>query len=206
MINRILKQTEKNLYTEEFELMNFVSEYMIKRKIEPSLIQHAHILQFLMKNANNNEKILCVGSFEDIVSDTLTKIGWNIINIDPHDNMDLATYKLNNQDEEFNFIFSTSVIEHVDDDETFIDDIKSLLSKNGVAILTCDFKPDWSIGDPVPETSNRFYTKDRLEFFIGKYSLLPIDRPNWNINIEDLDFTWDNINYTFACLAFRKGN
>ena len=67
--------------------------------------------------------------------------------------------KPNVKKQSFDIIISTSVIEHVEDDEKFIEDIAYLLKKGGYAILTCDFNDYYKKGDDIPDGDYRFYTK-----------------------------------------------
>ena len=95
---------------------------------------------------------MCVGCYEDSAVASLEYFGYRIKGVDPALNYDLSTYikKYPQNRGTFDIIFSTSVIEHVEDDERFVREIYDLLSPGGVAIL------------PVPHTSNNEYRNNEL--------------------------------------------
>ncbi len=97
-------------------------------------------------------KILSVGAFEDTAAIALKKLGFQIEFIDPVINYDLSTFmtKPSVKEQSYDIIISTSVIEHVEDDEKFIQDIAYLLKVGGWGILTCDFNNDYKEGDDIP--------------------------------------------------------
>ena len=77
----------------------------------------------------------------------------------------------------FDIIISTSVIEHVEDDEQFINEMAYLLRVGGSGILTCDFKDNYKKGDDIPDADYRFYTKKDLnERLLAKCSQLQNSR------------------------------
>ena len=105
----------------------------------------------------------------------------------------------------YDIIFSTSVIEHDPDDESFIKSIEGLLALNGIAVITCDYKDGWKTNDPKPEVDARFYTKYDLEKRLLSY--LPdcelIDTPQWDCPNPDFNYL-GKYQYTFATFVFRK--
>ena len=127
-----------------------------------------------------------------------------MVGIDPVINYDLRTY-INNGREPFDIVFATSVLEHVEDDEGFIADICELLKLNGYGILTMDFNNDYRVGDPLPVTDIRFYTKYDLEFRLTKiltsHDCDLVDIPDWT---GEPEFTHDGCNYSFSTFVFRK--
>ena len=82
----------------------------------------------------NQPKMLAVGSFEDTAVQGLKLLNYHIDDIDPILNYDLGTFKTKPgiHTETYNIIVSTSVIEHVKDDEQFVKDIAYLLKKLGM--------------------------------------------------------------------------
>ena len=61
--------------------------------------------------------MLCVGSFEDTACYALQSLGYRIV-IDPSLNVDMAAFRRNAERlGTYEIVFSTSVIEHVPDDE-----------------------------------------------------------------------------------------
>jgi 2-polyprenyl-3-methyl-5-hydroxy-6-metoxy-1,4-benzoquinol methylase len=126
--------------------------------------------------------------------------------VDPVLNYDLNTFmnKPSTIKNSYDVVFSTSVIEHVKDDELFIKQIHSLLAPGGTAILTCDYKDQYNPGDPLPPEDFRLYTqrdfKERLLPLITDGSL--VDTPHWDC--PEPDFVYADCRYTFATLVFRK--
>jgi SAM-dependent methyltransferase len=181
---------------------------MMGRKIPEANIQQAVVLDYIIKlhffQDADDLSMLCVGSFEDTTTESLKQLDYPVTNIDPAVNMDLATFRMST-DEKFDIIFSVSVIEHVVNDEQFIEDICSLLNDSGMAILTCDFKNDYKPGDPLPATDVRFYTKEdlivRLPKVLKRNNCSLTDEPSLD---DPPDFLYQGHTYSFATFVFRK--
>lgn len=195
-------------YREEYkpviqELFKHCPE-MMSRKLELANVQQAHTFAKTREFANMQSNILCVGSFEDTAAETLIELGYNVVGIDPALNMDLTTF-FNKTKEKFDVIFSTSVIEHVPNDEQFIDQICKLLAPGGYGVLTCDFRNDYKEGDPKPGEDQRLYTKQDL--LVRLYAVL-IDNNCFLEGTPDYDyppdFWYGHFNYSFATYTFRK--
>lgn len=206
--NRILDNFAREEYHPVIEQMNFFVPYMMSRKIPEANVQQAFVLDTVYKfiKKKTRPKILCVGSFEDTASACLKMMGYCIEEIDPAQNYDLETYfhLPTTCKASFDVVFSTSVIEHVADDETFISQIAELLAFGGMGILTCDYNSNYKQGDRLPQTDMRFYTKnDFMERLIpcAKDCTL-IDESQWD-NSEP-DFIYDGCLYSFATLSFQK--
>jgi len=105
----------------------------------------------------------------------------------------------------YDIIFSTSVIEHDPDDESFIRCIADLLALGGVAVITCDYKDGWKPGEPKPEVDARFYTqhdlRDRLLPLMSNCHL--VDEPQWDCPNPDFNYL-GKYQYTFATFVVRK--
>ena len=150
--------------------------------------------------------ILCIGSYDDTAAAALKVYGFPIEEVDPVLNYDLNTFmhKPSTIKCSYDVVFSTSVIEHVQDDELFIKEIYELLAPGGTAILTCDYNDQYKPGDPLPKEDFRLYTKkdfvERLLPLIKDGSL--IDTPHWDC--PNPDFVYANCRYTFSTLVFRK--
>ena len=101
------------------------------------------VIQSLIKD--NKKKILCVGSYQDPTYEALYRYNYNIEGIDPLLNCDLKNFmhKPSTKKNSYDLIYSTSVLEHVYDDITFLKNCESLLKKGGFLILTCDYKKDF---------------------------------------------------------------
>lgn len=178
------------------------------RKIARANVQQAFVMDAVktLGSDQHDEGILCVGEFEDTACEALRALGYRIDGIDPEINCDLDSFYRSSwrPRRHYGTIFSTSVIEHVADDELFLEQISDLLAPGGVAILTLDFREDWHVGDPKPIVDSRLYTQADL---LGR--LLPllrgcdlIDAPRW-IEIAP-DFDYEGSRYGFATLVFRK--
>jgi SAM-dependent methyltransferase len=152
-------------------------------------------------------KLLCVGSYEDTASMGLRKLGFTVEEIDPMINYYLQEYftKPTTIRNSYDIIFSTSVIEHDPDDESFTRCIEDLLSPGGYAVITCDYKDGWKPGDPKPEVDARFYTKQDLEKRL--LSCMPscrlVDSPDWECPHPDFNYL-GKYQYTFATFVIQK--
>lgn len=200
-INRILTQEYFQSIKEYLEKLNQYSSDVMSRKIPNSLVQHCHILKFILEEIPKTSRILCVGSYEDPIVDVLRALEYSVVDIDPMTNVSLEEFVQTNE-EKFDLVFSTSVIEHVPDDLTFLLNIKKCMAPYGKAILTCDFKSNWLNDQPVPTTSLRFYNDYYIKSLLEKTKVSPIDDPEWSDSVED--FQWEGINYTFACFGFKN--
>lgn len=207
--NRILDNEARELYEPTINFLKEIVPITISKKIPEANVQQGFIFDTVSRFLSNYDdpKLLCVGCYEDTASMSLIKTGKRVEEIDPVKNYSIQEYftKPTTIKGSYDIIFSTSVIEHDPDDETFMRCISDLLAPGGVAILTCDFKEGWIKTDPMPECNYRFYTKD--DFF---ERLLPvmkdcslIDEPQWNC--PDPDFCLGGkFQYTFATLVVRK--
>jgi hypothetical protein len=138
MRNRILSDKDRKLYSGLVEEMYKEIPEIMNLKFKRSEVQAAFILDQILKIDLKDKRILCVGYDEDPVYFYLKKKGIEVVAIDPRFNYDLHTFFSTTTDK-FDIIFSTSVIEHVEDDEQFIKDYCTLLKPNGIGILTADF-------------------------------------------------------------------
>jgi hypothetical protein len=80
-----------------------------------------------------------------------------------------------------------------------------LLSSGGVAVITCDYKDGWKIGEPKPEVDARFYVKKDLEERLLKFmpDCYLVDNPNWNCENPDFNYL-GKYQYTFATFVVKK--
>lgn len=205
-MNRLLRNSDRERYKGLIEgMIELIPEIMAK-KYPLANVQQAWTLEMIKSELEKKSgaSILCVGSFEDSSSAYLEKFNIPATNIDPDINVDLHTFLLSTKDT-FDIIFSTSVIEHVEDDELFIKDICKLLTPDGIAILTCDFNNDYKIGDEVIYPDFRFYTEEdlniRLRRIIEEYNCTLVGDVDWS---GEPDFHLVGFDYSFATLMFRK--
>jgi SAM-dependent methyltransferase len=208
-LNRILDDEARQLYkSAEEKLFELVSKTMSK-KIGRANVQQAFVFDTVYRHLNkyNNPKLLCVGSYEDTASMALQRMGYVVEDIDPMINYFLQEYytKPSTLKNSYNIVFSTSVIEHDPDDESFIKCVSGLLAPGGIAVITCDYKDGWKPGDLKPEVDARFYTKADLEKRL--LSCIPdcelVDSPQWDCPNPDFNYL-GKYQYTFATFVIRK--
>ncbi|MDX1976155.1 MAG: methyltransferase domain-containing protein [Pseudanabaenaceae cyanobacterium bins.68] len=207
--NRILDDSARKQYQPIIVFLFAVVPEIMSQKIAEANVQQAFVLDTVLKFSRQLclPKILCVGSYEDTAAAGIKKLGYLIEEIDPVINYDLNVffYKPSTIKNSYDIIFSTSVIEHVENDELFITQIVSLLAPGGTAILTCDYNDQYKVGDPIPDVDFRFYTqKDFKERFLPLLKdCFWVDEPQWDC--PNPDFTYaGTYRYTFATLVFQK--
>jgi len=208
-LNRILDNKARELYRPAIDkLIKLVPEAM-SRKIPEANVQQAFVFDTVCRYLSQyqNPKMLCAGSHEDTASMSLIKMGYRVEEIDPILNYSLQEYFAlpTTARNSYDIIFSTSTIEHVPDDESFIKCVAGLLAPNGMAVITCDFKEGWRSGEVKPEGNERFYTQRDL-----RNRLLPLmsdcrlmDEPQWDCPNPDFTFV-GKYQYTFATFIVRK--
>ncbi|MEO7265988.1 MAG: methyltransferase domain-containing protein, partial [Ferruginibacter sp.] len=206
--NRILNDEARGLYKNAIGTLNKLLPVTMAKKIARANVQQAFVFDSVYRliGKKENAKLLCVGSYEDTASWSLRKMGFKVEEIDPVINYYLQDYytKPTVQQNSYDIIFSTSVIEHDPDDKSFIECIEGLLKPGGVAVITLDYKDGWKPGDLKPDVDERFYTKTDLQTRLLSYlkhSSL-IDESNWEDNSND--FTMGFYQYSFASFVFRK--
>lgn len=208
IFNRILDNKARSEYDKVIKLLCRLCPDEMSRKIPEANIQQA----FVFETARNfsrqfpSPRILSVGSYEDTAFMGLQKLGIPAEGIDPVLNYDLHTFmtKPGVRNNKYDIIFSTSVIEHVEDDDLFVKDIAEMLNPGGFAILTCDYKQDYRPGDKIPRVDFRFYTRKDLEQRLpGNMKDCSIyGRYDWEC--PQPDFMFEGIRYTFATLVIQK--
>jgi hypothetical protein len=154
---------------------------------------------------NKKDKLLCIGNFQDPTYESLYKLGYNIVGVDPVLNYTLDNFikKKSTIKRSYDLIFATSVLEHIKDDINFINKCQILLDKGGILILTCDYKNDYNINDPLPGTNFRFYNRESINIILKKFPYLkPID--TLDLDTDNKNYYGDNIKYTFCCLVLKK--
>ncbi len=207
-LNRILDDAARSQYQPIINQLFALVPEMMARKIPEANIQQAFILDTVQKFASQlvKPKILCVGSHEDSAAAALKKLGYHLEEIDPAINCDLNVYfhKPSTIKGSYDIIFSTSVIEHVQNDELFMVQIAELLAPGGTGILTCDYNDQYKPGDRIPAVDFRLYTqkdfRQRL-FPLLRNCVFP-DVPQWDC--PNPDFIYEGCRYTFATFVFQK--
>ncbi len=206
--NRILDNAARQQYKPIIDTLYRLLPEMMTHKIPEANIQQAFVLDAVHQVACRFEspEILCVGSYDDTAAAALKKYGYRMDEVDPVLNYDLNTFmhKPSINKGSYDVVFSTSVIEHVRDDELFVTQISELLAPGGTAILTCDYNDQYKPGDVIPQEDFHMYTQkdfmERLLPLLNDCSL--VDEPQWDC--PEPDFVYSNYRYTFATLVFRK--
>lgn len=203
-MNIILDNAQRQKYASVIEELRLLCPETISRKIPEANVQQAFVFDMVKKLSSKNSSILSVGCFEDTAYEALLKSGYSVVGIDPAINVSLDQFK-SRQPKTFDTIFSTSVIEHVENDEDFIGQMCNLLNVGGYGILTCDFNDNYKPGDGKPSCDHRLYTK--LDLLLRLSNVLSFNgcelfgEVNYN---AAPDFIFDGINYSFATFVFKK--
>lgn len=187
------------------ELLLHCPETM-SRKIKEANVQQGFTYLKTKEYSTERNRLLCVGSFADTAFEALQKQGYDIVGIDPAVNMSLNTFFHQNHGlSYYDTIFSTSVLEHVEDDEQFIDQICKLLKVGGMGILTCDFKEGWMPGEPKPGEDVKLYTTydltERLNSVLERNKCQMVGEVNYS---GEPDFCYGGVWYSFASYMFIK--
>lgn len=204
--NRVLTIEDRvNLQPVIKELSDLAPDIM-KRKDPETVFQNAFIFQQAKSLAKKGDKLIIIGGYEDPIGPSLIKLGYDITITDPLiDRRDMeAVWKESLLfDIRYDMVICCSVLEHVEDDVSFIKQIYDILKPNGIAILTTDYKSNWQEGMAKPDSDCRLYTSTRLHYLLDQ---LPknscLDKANWE-NIEPY-VTCESSNYAFCSLAFQK--
>lgn len=208
--NRILDNKARTQYENVIKLLCQLCPDEMSRKIPEANIQQAFVFETVrnLSSGFQSPRILSVGSYEDTACAGLQKLGFDVTGIDPVLNYDLSTFitKPGVISNKFDIIFSTSVIEHVENDERFAAETAGLLKPGGFVIFTCDYKQDYKPGDKIPRVDFRFYTKNDLENRL--ISAMPDCKiyGAYDWECPQPDFRFENINYTFASFVVQKNN
>jgi len=208
-LNRILDDKARKLYEPAVKkLFELVPKTMAK-KIAAANVQQAFVFDTVCRFLPfyQQPKLLCAGSYEDTASMSLIRMGLPVDEVDPMINYYLQEYatKPTTQLNSYHIILSTSVIEHDPDDESFVKCINDLLIPGGVAIITCDYKDGWKLGDAKPDVDERFYTQADLQVRLLKH--MPdcnlVDSPQWECPDPDFHYLGKYV-YTFATFVVKK--
>ncbi len=204
-MNILLNDKQRERYKPEIETLCALCPEMMSRKLSRANVQQAFVLNMVLSFINGYSDVLCVGHFEDTAYEALRVYNHDrIAGIDPQVNVSLDMF-FNHTDSKFDIIFSTSVIEHVEDDELFIEQICQLLKPNGIAILTCDFRNDYSGDGYKPAEDFRLYTEHDLTVRLNEV----LKRNGCSMyGVVDYsgepDFFYGVYNYSFATFTFKK--
>jgi SAM-dependent methyltransferase len=209
--NTLLDDEARLHYAPAIKTLWRVVPRVMRRKIPRANVQQGFMLAAVeqLADGDRTKKMLCVGSFEDTACYALQSLGYRIDAIDPSLNVDLTGFRRQHPERlgTYDIVFSTSVIEHVPDDETFVADMVAMLAPGGYAVLTCDYNDTWTPDQPKPPSDVRIYTRSDIQRLIaamGDVELL--DEPDWQDH--DPDFTIAeygiDMHYGFATLTVRR--
>jgi SAM-dependent methyltransferase len=209
MYNKILTKADRKKYSKLIEEMFTLVPEMMARKIPEANVNQAFIIDMVLNVNREGDKVLCVGSYEDTAYEYLKLKKLDITGICPEQNYSLREYmEIVKGLKTFDTIFATSVLEHIDNDEEFIEDICKLLNPNGIAILTVDFKetynPNDKRSDKKPDVDYRLYTsKDykRLSKVLENNGCYFVDEFVAN---SKPDFSYEGIKYSFSTMVFKR--
>ncbi len=208
-LNRILNDDARALYEPAVQKLFECVPLTMSKKIARANIQQAFVFDTVYRLLKNFQKpnVLCIGSYEDTASMALQKMGFEVEDIDPMVNFSLQEFytRPSTMKNSYHIIFSTSVIEHDGDDESFMKCIDGLLAPGGYAVITCDYKDGWKHGDSKPSVDARLYTKADLEKRLLSYApnCELIDAPNWDCPNPDFLYQ-EKYRYSFASLVVQK--
>jgi hypothetical protein len=206
--NTVLDDAARREFAWFVDQVGYWSGEAFTRKIPEANVQQAWMYAAIhdlvhSKAVPEKPRILSVGCYDDTCWIALKQQGWNILGIDPVYNSNLEDYWQNNPTESFDIVFSTSVIEHVPDDEEFIFQCNNLIKLGGVGLLTCDYKESATKGDCIPGANERFYSYDAmiaLAKAIAPSKLLDVD--DWQGH--PADFHHAGHSYAFATMGWSK--
>jgi SAM-dependent methyltransferase len=208
-LNRILDNKARELYKPSISKLAELVPKAMAKKIPEANVQQAFVFDTVHRYLSQyrNPKLLCVGSYQDTASMCLIKMGLVVEEIDPMLNYSLQEYftRPSTVKNSYDIIFSTSVIEHDPDDESFIKCVADLLAPGGVAVITCDYKDGWKPGEPKPAVDARLYTqhdlRDRLLPLMS--DCRPVDEPQWDCPNPDFNYL-GKYRYSFATFVVKK--
>jgi hypothetical protein len=207
-MNKLLNQKEFANYQDAIKQMQELTPEMLSRKIPTAIIQQAFTLQTAKDLVPVGSTVLSAGSWEDNATEVLKLIGYNVIDVDPQINSDLKTWFDQHPESHGNLdgVVSTSVIEHVEKDEEFIDCICKLLKKDAYGIVTMDYHNGYLNGGiSKPNEDFRLYTEYDLRIRLNSIleenecELLEADYSG-----DNADFEYAGHWYTFATFVFKK--
>lgn len=207
-INKILTDADRTVLQPAILEMQKFCPGLFQRKISGSMVQFAFcyvaLLTEFAKDTPEDIDILCAGSYEDIVSESLKSWGFNVTEIDPVINLDLHTYYTKHF-RQFDAVLCASVLEHVANDEEFVAECCDMLKDGGLGVFVMDFKDSYKPGQRLPTTDVRFFTTydltERLANVLAEHDCILINPPNYTA-VDT--FSWEGINYSFATWVFRK--
>lgn len=209
--NTLLDDRARRHFSPAISTLWRIAPDVMGRKIRRANVQQGFMLAAVeqLVDGCREKKMLCVGSFEDTACCALQGLGYQVDAIDPSINNDLASFRRKHPELSgtYHVVFSTSVIEHVIEDEAFVSDIVAMLVPGGYAVLTCDYRDGWAPGQPKPSSDVKIYTHrdmQRLIAAMGDVEL--VDEPDWQDHVPDFIISEGSVElrYGFASLAVQR--
>lgn len=205
MWNKVLDNKSRIEYQPIVDEMVKTIPQSMARKIWEANVQQAFVVDAVLQLSNPSGTYLCVGAFEDTACEFLkvkhqkkiseTDMVWGE-----------APFEKQSLTDKFDCIFSTSVLEHVDNPVEFVTAICRWLNPGGVGILTCDFAENWPEGMEYPPTDQHMFDEswlNDLAELINVSGCELIDAPQWGNSPKD--FTYQGkYKYDFATFVFKK--
>lgn len=202
-MNIVLDDAQRTEYAYVIAELYKKQPAMMSRKHERANVQQAWMLDTIRKFAKIEDVLLCAGCHEDTAYEVLRNDGYSVVGIDPLFNSDVESYA-KQASHQFDIVFSTSVIEHVVDDEQFLISMIALIKPGGYGIFTCDFNPHYP-KVPKPIVDERLYTiqdlTQRIPDLLNIHDCAIFGEVNYSGNI---DFQYEGCDYAFATCIFRK--
>lgn len=206
--NRVLTVEDRTQLSPVIQELHRLSPDIMQTKFPEAVFQNAFIFQQVKKLAKKSDRIMVIGGYMDPIGPALQSLGFEVTISDPMiDGKDMDDVWMESMisNRLYDLVICCSVIEHVEDDITFIQQMYDILKPGGTALLTTDYRYDWTEQMPKPSSDRRLYTAERLDHLINH---LPpesiIDIPHWD-KIEPYFFI-ETASYCFCSLAFQKSN
>jgi len=203
--NRVLDDSARGQYADTIGEIRRLTPEMSARKIPRADVQQAFVFDAVQKLTTKEHRVLGVGVRDDTAWAALLETGWRIDAIDSSWGKTLEELHADlGGRSSYDLAFSTSVLEHVADDEGFVKKLGELVHPGGVVVMTVDFDRTWDPEIDRPfDGCHRMYTVSdmhRIARELENFELL--GAPTWEDG--DQDFQLAGRSYAFATLVARK--
>lgn len=207
MYNTILTDTHRRLYEEEDKFLSKLAPEVHSRKFPQANVQQAFTFSLVTDFSEaKSTSILCAGCHEDTTFEVLRKLNYSVIGVDPAINYPLEHFVSIFPSARFDIVFSTSVLEHVPDDENFVKLLAQVTETGGRGILTFDYNNNYRQGSPKPVEDVRLYTskdlRTRIVPVLESCGCTLLDEPAWGESANE--FSYGGAYYSFATLVYKK--
>lgn len=203
-INKILTDIDREILKPDLEEMIRLAPEMSARKFYDALIQQTFVFNYIKNSLKPGSHILSAGSWEDTAGEALKMLGYAVVDVDPAINTTLHNFYLRSLNQ-FDAIISTSVLEHVENDEEFLANCCNMLKCGGIGVFTMDFRDNRYSGTILPPTDVRLYTEYdltvRLPNILHSLNCSLVDIPDYT-SVDR--WTYAGIPYSFATFVFER--